>query len=149
MNIFNPKLISTPIIIVDDDSDDQFLIEDILKRLGVSSPIYFFDNGKQALEYLNATKEGTFMILSDINMPEMNGLELRRRINMNDELRRRSIPFVFFSTAARDVEVTAAFDMTVQGFFVKNDNYESMKDSLEVIFAYWTRCKHPNSIGRG
>lgn len=145
MEKLDPKLINAPIIIVDDDPDDQFLIQRILERLGVLSPVLFFDNGKDALFYLSNTVEETFLIMSDINMPIMNGLELRERINRNESLRRKSIPFVFFSTAARPVDVNAAYDMTVQGFFVKDVNLESMEESLEIILRYWTRCKHPNS----
>jgi hypothetical protein len=42
-------------------------------------------------------------------------------------------------------DVIAAYDMTVQGFFVKEAEFDSMQESLEVILRYWTRCKHPNS----
>ncbi len=52
-------------------------------------------------------------------MPIMNGLELRRHIQENEGLRKKSIPFVFLSTAARPKEVEEAYNLTVQGFFVK------------------------------
>jgi CheY-like chemotaxis protein len=146
MNKGNAKLISTPIVIVEDDSDDQFLIKRIFQRMGVTVPLLFFENGKEALDYLESTSKETFMILSDINMPLMNGLELRDRINKNEELRRKSIPFIFFSTAARPADVRSAYDMTVQGFFVKEPNLESMEESLELMVNYWTKCKHPNSV---
>jgi CheY-like chemotaxis protein len=146
MQKLDPKRINAPIIVVDDDADDQFLIQKIMERLGILSPILFFDNGKDALSYLSNTTEETFLIMSDINMPVMNGLELRESINKNEELRRKSIPFVFFSTAARPADVIAAYDMTVQGFFIKDADFDSMEESLEVILRYWTRCKHPNSV---
>jgi CheY-like chemotaxis protein len=146
MEKLDSKLINAPILVVDDDPDDQFLIQRIFERLGILSPVLFFDNGKDALHYLSNTREETFLIMSDINMPIMNGLELRERINRNESLRQKSIPFVFFSTAARPADVNAAYDMTVQGFFVKDADLESMQESLEIIFRYWTRCKHPNSV---
>jgi CheY-like chemotaxis protein len=145
MRKLDPKLINAPIVVVDDDPDDLYLFEKMVQRLGIFSPLRFFENGKDALDYLNTTEEQTFLIMSDINMPVMNGLELRNQINRNERLRRKSIPFIFFSTAARAADVIEAYDMTVQGFFVKDAELESIEDTLEVIFHYWTRCKHPNS----
>ena len=79
-------------------------------------------------------------------MPVMNGLELRKKIQEDAQLRRQSIPFVFLSTAARPKEVMEAYDLTVQGFFVKASQLAEMEKSLELIFRYWMNCKHPNSV---
>ena len=146
MNMQALKLNTPPIVIAEDDADDQFLIERILKRIGVQSPLLFFNNGKEALHYLETTDDETFLILSDINMPIMNGLELRQNINANPNLKKKSIPFIFFSTAARQVDVNLAYDMTVQGFFVKESELAAMEDALEIIILYWSKCKHLNSF---
>jgi|SRR5688572_11015856 len=140
-------LITDPIVIVEDDADDQYFIKSICDKLGVTSELLFFDNGKDALDYLKATNRKTFLILCDINMPIMNGLELRRQIQMDEKLRRKSIPFIFLSTAARPKEVEEAYDLTVQGFFVKASQLKDMEMDLELILKYWQNCKHPNSQG--
>lgn len=139
--------ISDPIVIVEDDADDQYFIRTICEKLGVNSDLIFFEDGRQALNYLQTTPRKTFLILCDINMPVMNGLELRRKIQQNESLRRKSIPFVFLSTAARPKEVEEAYDLTVQGFFVKASELSEMEKSLELILNYWSKCKHPNAIG--
>jgi CheY-like chemotaxis protein len=142
-----PKtVIVEPIVIVEDDIDDQFLIQKVFERIGVISDLLFFSNGKEALEYLQTTDKKTFLILCDINMPLMNGLELRALINKDDQLRKKSIPFVFLSTAARPSDVTEAFDLTVQGFFVKESTLIEMEEALKVIVTYWSKCKHPSSL---
>lgn len=138
-------LITEPIVIVEDDLDDQFLIRKVFERIGVGSDLIFFGNGKDALHYLKSTEKQTFLILCDINMPVMNGLELRARINQDENLRRKSIPFVFFSTAARPNDVKLAYEMTVQGFFVKESTLEEMEESLRLIVCYWSKSKHPNA----
>lgn len=138
-------VIDDPIVVVEDDADDQYFIKVICEKLGVTGDLLFFDNGKEALEYLTVTTRKTFLILCDINMPVMNGLELRRQIQMDEKLRRKSIPFVFLSTAARPQEVEEAYDLTVQGFFVKASQLKDMETSLELILKYWQNCKHPNS----
>jgi CheY-like chemotaxis protein len=141
------KLIRTePIVIVEDDIDDQFLLRKIFERIGVGSDILFFNNGKDALDYLKTTRGNIFMILCDINMPVMNGLEFRARINKDEELRRKNVPFIFLSTAARPIDVATAYDLMVQGFFVKESTLIEMEESMRTIISYWAKCKHPNSL---
>jgi CheY-like chemotaxis protein len=142
----NRMYIDHPIVIVEDDADDQYFIRTICEKLGVTAELLFFDDGLSALNYLQQTKSKTFLILCDINMPVMNGLELRKKIQEDAQLRRQSIPFVFLSTAARPKEVMEAYDLTVQGFFVKASQLAEMEKSLELIFRYWMNCKHPNSV---
>lgn len=141
----NKLFIPDPIIIVEDDADDQYFIRTICDKLGVTGELLFFEDGLQALKYLESTQSKTFLILCDINMPVMNGLELRRKIQENILLRNKSIPFVFLSTAARLKEVEEAYDLTVQGFFLKASQLKEMEKSLELILNYWLTCKHPNS----
>jgi len=137
--------IPDPIVIVEDDADDQYFIKSICEKLGVTSELLFFDDGEKALTFLKKTNRKIFLILCDINMPIMNGLELRRKIQDDPFLRQKSIPFVFLSTAARTREVEEAYDLTVQGFFLKASQLSDMEKTLELIITYWQRCKHPNS----
>ena len=139
--------ISDPIVIVEDDADDQYFIRTICEKLGVTSDLIFFEDGLQALNYLQTSQRKTFLILCDINMPIMNGLELRRKIQEDEYLLKKSIPFIFLSTAARPKEVEEAYNLTVQGFFVKASQLSEMEKSIELILNYWLKCKHPNSIG--
>lgn len=138
--------IDDPIVIVEDDADDQYFIRTICEKLGVTAELRFFEDGLSALTYLETTTSKTFLILCDINMPVMNGLELRRKIQGNIHLRKKSIPFVFLSTAARPREVEEAYDLTVQGFFLKASQLTEMEKSLELILQYWMDCRHPNSV---
>jgi CheY-like chemotaxis protein len=135
-----------PIILVEDDPDDMELFIRAIKDLKVSSPVIPISGGEAALEFLSKTTEQPFVILCDINMPGMNGINLRKIINDNDYLRVKSIPFIFFSTSADKNSVDLAFDMTVQGFFKKPDNYEKITETLNMIFSYWDLCQHPNGI---
>jgi len=141
-NLFIPD----PIVVVEDDADDQYFIRTICEKLGVTTDIIFFDDGKKALNYLLTTQRKTFLILCDINMPIMSGLELRRKIQEHEGLRKKSIPFIFLSTAARPKEVEEAYDLTVQGFFTKASQLSDMEKTLELILEYWMKCKHPNSV---
>jgi CheY-like chemotaxis protein len=138
--------IPDPILIVEDDPDDQYFLKNVFKDMGVTADLVFRENGIEALDYLSTTKRKTFIILCDINMPVMDGLELRKTINQNEKLRKKSIPFVYMSTAARKSDVEQAYDLTVQGFFVKEAQLSEMEKTLSLILGYWLRCKHPNSV---
>jgi CheY-like chemotaxis protein len=137
---------SGPILLVDDDADDRQLVESVCQSLLYNNPIIHFENGLQLLEYLSATREKPFLILCDINMPIINGLEVRRKIDEDESLRRKSIPFVFFSTKAVQREVAEAYELTVQGFFEKGDSLDQLTVRLRLILEYWTNCHHPNAL---
>jgi CheY-like chemotaxis protein len=134
-----------PILSIEDDEDDQFLIGRVIKEIGIPNEILFFSNGQDALSHLEITQEQPFLILCDVNMPVMDGLELRRCINASDYLREKSIPFVYLTTAANAQLVRAAYDATVQGFYKKAPDYTGMRQQLKLIIEYWQSCLHPNS----
>lgn len=138
----NPK---GPIIIAEDDQDEQEILQLVFQRLGVQNELKFFETGREILDYLITTAQKPFVIISDINLPLMNGIELRESIFNNPALRKKSIPFIFLSTNANKIVVDKAYEMTVQGFFIKENTIEEIEDSLRLILEYWSKCKHPDS----
>lgn len=144
--VINPRAMSIkgPIISIEDDADDQFLIKSVIEELDITNELLFFSNGVEALLYLETTRDQPFLIICDINMPVMNGLELRERIDKNEYLRKKSIPFVFLSTADNPLVIETAYDSTIQGFFKKENSFEDLKTRIRVIYDYWSYCLHPN-----
>lgn len=136
---------SGPILLIEDDVDDQEFIIDALRVLGVKNPVEIFDNGQKAYNFLLTTEVQPFLILSDVNLPIMNGLQLKAEIQQNEFLRDKSIPFVFLSTSADTKAVYEAFQLNVQGFFVKENTYDGIQKQLKQIVDYWKNCRHPNS----
>ena len=134
------------ILIVEDDIDDKELLEDLIVDLGITNTIIWKPNGAEAFSFLCTTTEPMFIIFSDINMPVMNGLELKRKIDADQELRRKSIPFVFYSTSASKQAVNEAYtELTIQGFFIKGSDYNKTKNVVNNIIQYWKDCIHPNT----
>lgn len=138
---------SGPIIIIEDDVDDQYLLQRTFEKLKVKNKTLFFSNGRDALEYLENEKDNPFIILCDINMPIMNGLELKETIHRNEYLRRKSIPFIFLTTSAQKADVDRAYQMMVQGYFEKSASMDEFESMIRLILKYWTECKHPNVFG--
>ena len=134
-----------PIIVVDDDKDDQEIYAMAIKAIGISNEIMFFDGAKAALSYLLVTEDQPFIILSDINMVGMTGLEFKRRMQEDPYLCTKGIPFVFISTDASRVSVRHAHALSVQGYFAKPNNIEGIQSMLRTLFEYWALCKHINN----
>jgi CheY-like chemotaxis protein len=135
-----------PIIVVDDDQEDHFIMEDAFKTFLVDQRVVLFDKATDFLEFLRTTVEQPFIIFSDINMPGMNGIEMRNEIISDPYLREKSIPFVFYSTAANPQQVRLAYELTVQGFFQKPASYTELTQMLRLIIDYWKVCRHPNDL---
>jgi CheY-like chemotaxis protein len=131
-----------PIIILEDDLDDQEILRDILAELNLPYRIDFYTQARDVLVYLNDTSENPFIILSDVNLPSMNGLELREAINEDEYLRQKSIPFIFISTSADQFAIKQAYNLTVQGYFVKQHSIPEIKKMVKLIIDYWENCKH-------
>ena len=139
------KQLLGPIVIVDDDHDDQDIYAEAIKAIGIANDIRPFYEGRHLLDYLYNTTEKPFVILSDINMPQMNGLQLKEVIQQDDFLRSKGIPFVFISTNAGKETVRQAHALSVQGFFQKPVTMEEIKYMLQKLFDYWALCKHVNN----
>ena len=135
-----------PIIIIEDDMDDQDILTDVFKELNYKNELIFFADSLQALEYLTDTEIEPFLVLSDINMPKLNGMELREKIHNNEDLRLKSIPYLFFSRSAEQKHVIDAYSRSIQGFFVKPNNYDKLKSTIIKIVEYWQECESPNYI---
>jgi CheY-like chemotaxis protein len=135
-----------PIVNIDDDEDDHEIITTICEKLGVIKYLKCFRNAQEALDYLRTSREYPSIILCDINMPKISGFELRKTINSNNSLRERTVPFIFYSTAADLLQVREAYNMTVQGFFLKGATLQEAERTFKVILDYWTLCKHPNTF---
>lgn len=133
-----------PIIVIEDDSDDQEILEEIFKKLGYPNEVMFFSDGYEALDYITQTNVQPFLILSDINMPKLDGFELRRKIHNNEELRIRCIPYLFFTSGADRKAVTDAYSMSAQGFFIKPSRMADLENTIRKIIDYWQECYAPN-----
>lgn len=133
-----------PVIVIEDDEDDQMLLTEIFNKLDYKNRIVFFKDGNEALDYLNKTDTNPFLILSDINMPKINGFELRSKIHTNEQLQLKCIPYLFFTTNANKKSVIDAYAMSVQGFFVKPNTMNKLETTIKLIMEYWKECIAPS-----
>jgi CheY-like chemotaxis protein len=137
---------SGTIIIIEDDPDDQFILEEVFNELGYLNKRMYFADGLSALEYLYSTPERPFIIISDINLPMLNGLELRKKVQTDADLSLKCIPYIYFTTALNQQAVIDAYSTSAQGFFVKPSSFEELKETIELMVKYWIKCAAPNNF---
>jgi CheY-like chemotaxis protein len=133
-----------PIFIIDDDDEDLDFIKEALLQLNVENEIIVFDDGLKFIDFIRNTHNRAFFILCDINMHKKSGLELKKMIFDDEELRLKCVPFIFLSSSGASREVMRAYSYGVQGYFVKPNTLEETKEMLEFIVKYWSHSVHPN-----
>lgn len=133
-----------PIIVIEDDQDDQDVLEETFNNLNYPNPIIFFKDGMEALAFIEKTDIKPFLILSDVNMPTINGFELRKLIHDNAELSIRCIPYLFFTTGTNKQGVQDAYAMSAQGFFIKPNSMAAIENTIRKIVEYWQECHAPS-----
>ncbi|MEO6405079.1 MAG: response regulator [Ferruginibacter sp.] len=136
-----------PIVLIEDDRDDAFTMQEALKDLKVGNEFIYFPDTILALKYLKETKQQPFLIICDVNMPFQNGLDFKKQIDDHPELKKKCIPFIFYSTSANYEDVSKAFlQMSIQGFFKKASSYDEILNDITAIIQYWKKSKHPNCV---
>jgi len=132
------------IIVIDSDEMDNTLFMQILDELGVKGSARFFTDGDSAVEHLKSTNAKIGIIFCEIYLPKRTGMELKLSMREDNILRKKSIPFVLFSTVINPAEVEKAYlELPVQGLFLKRSNYAEMKHMVDVALQYWSACIHP------
>jgi len=126
-----------PIIIIEDDVDDQKFIQMVYNKMGYDNEVVFLDSGEMAIEYLIAMKKVPFIIISDLNMPKINGIELRARVQQNVEINIKCVPYIIFSTTIMKNYVTDAYMLGIQGYFKKPMHPGELTAILKTIIDYW------------
>jgi CheY-like chemotaxis protein len=146
--IFNkhlkPMTKSGPIIVIEDDTEDQDFLKDAFRFLNYPNKIIFFSDGYKALEFIEKTDVKPFLILSDVNMPTVNGFELRKKIHTNEALNIRCIPYLFFTSGGNRKSVTEAYSLSAQGFFIKPNSITDLQNTIRKIVEYWQECFAPS-----
>lgn len=134
------------IVIIEDDIDDQDIFKEVLKDLNFNNELIFFSDGQQGLKYLTESEKEPFIVFSDINMPKLSGMELRQKIHENENIRVKTIPYLFFTTSAQQENVIEAYSKSIQGFFIKPSNYNELKALMKKIIEYWKECVSPDFV---
>ncbi len=138
-----------PVLLVEDDYVDAMTVKRAFNDLKVTNPLIHKLNGEEALEYLRGEgNQKPCVILLDLNMPKMNGIEFLKIAKADDELKK--IPVVVLTTSKSDEDRVETFGLSVAGYMIKPTDYIKFMETIRVIDLYWTLSElpeQPNEVG--
>jgi CheY-like chemotaxis protein len=124
------------ILLVEDDDVDVMTVRRALKELGAPNPLDLVCDGEQALAFLrDPANPRPGLILLDLNMPRMNGVEFLAEVHK--DLTLKSIPVVVLTTSQLESDRMGAFSHCVAGYMVKPVDYPQFVQTMRVIRDYW------------
>ena len=123
-------------LIVDDDQVSIMSIERAIKKLRLVNPLRTASNGQEALDILRGEHgqkqiEAPYVVILDLDMPEMNGIEFLEEIRKDPDLRSAVIFVLTASDAPEDV--TLAYEKNIAGYVVKENAYDTFRQTLSMI----------------
>jgi len=131
-----------PVLLIEDDRVDQITVRRALKDINVTNLLIIVSNGEEALEFLrNEKNEKPSIILLDLNMPKMNGIEFLKVAKQDNSLKR--IPVVVLTTSKQDKGKIESFSLGVAGYMIKPVDYIQFVDVIRTINMYWTLSELP------
>ncbi|MGN6578573.1 MAG: response regulator [Bordetella sp.] len=131
-----------PILVVDDDDIGVQTVRRALQELRVPNPVVGCHNGEEALNYLrDSSRPRPTIILLDLNMPVMNGIEFLRIVKEDEQLRQH--PVVILTTSTEQQDKTDSFQFSVAGYMAKPMDYRQFIQIMRHIDQYWTSSELP------
>jgi CheY-like chemotaxis protein len=140
------------ILVAEDDSGHARLIEKNLTRAGLSNPIVRFDNGQAVLDYLfrrgtgpQRAPEMPYLLLLDIRMPQVDGIEVLRQVKQDQELRK--IPVIILTTTDDPREVERCHTIGCASYIVKPVDYNKFAEAIKGLGLYISLVQVPEING--
>lgn len=132
-----------PILLVEDDSIDAMMVKRALEELKVTNELIHKQNGEEALNYLNDNSQTRpSIILLDLNMPRMGGLEFLEIVKSDSQL--KSIPIIVLSTSSENQDLLASYSHSAAGYMVKPVDYHQFVGLMKTISDYWSYSDLPH-----
>lgn len=137
------------ILLVEDDSVDVMNVQRAFKKNNITNPLHIAFNGVEAFSMLRGTNGKPKLnptpriILLDINMPKMNGLEFLRELRNEPDF--RSISVFVMTTSNDDNDKIEAYKLNVAGYILKPLSFEKFVNSISILNSYWKLCEQPET----
>lgn len=138
--------ISSPILMVEDNPMDVDLTQRAFARKKLTNPLLVARDGEEAISWIARWEAGEtrpVVILLDLKLPKLNGLEVLRHLKRHEVSRR--IPVVILTTSQEDSDIRAAYDYGANSYIVKPVDFEKFMSVAEQIELYWAVLNKPSS----
>jgi two-component system response regulator len=140
------------ILIVEDSSEDLTLALRALRKAKITNRIEVARDGEEALEFIfcegpfarRKMENGPKVILLDLKLPKIDGLEVLRRIKSDP--RTRSIPVVMLTSSREQNDVVESYDLGVNSYIVKPVDFDQFSEAVQKLGMYWMLTNHPLNV---
>lgn len=145
--IVKPEMTVTNILLVEDDRVDVMNVQRSFKKANIANPLFVASNGLEALAVLrNESKalqmpEFRRLVLLDLNMPKMGGIEFLKELRKDPTLRRT--PVIVLTTSDQERDRVEAYDLNVAGYLLKPVTFANFAEVMTTLNRYWTLCEIP------
>lgn len=134
------------VLLVDDDEVDVMNVQRAFKKNNIVNPLYVAGNGLEALEMLRGERAGGIpnqrrLVLLDLNMPKMNGLEFLRAVREDPEL--RALTVIVLTTSDDDRDKVEAYNLNVAGYILKPVTFGAFVEAMATLNKYWALNELP------
>ena len=126
------------ILLVDDDEVDVMTVKRAFQKANITNPMFIASNGVEALQLLRSESvpASRRLILLDLNMPQMNGIEFLRELRKDPAL--QAITVVVLTTSNEDRDRVEAFQLNVAGYLLKPVTFQTFAEVMSTLNKYWT-----------
>jgi len=135
---------SQAVWIIDNDLDDQEVVKDVWQELNLPNELVFLEGAEHALRMLDKVTYAPFIIICELNLPAINGFQLRRIMLEKNQKKFNSVPFIFWTTQASESQIVQAYELSVHGLFIKDADFNELKNTFTCIINYWLKSKMPS-----
>lgn len=144
-----------PLLLVEDDENDIFFLRRALESAGANVKLHIATDGRQALDYLHgrncfenrALHPLPSLVLLDLKVPYVSGLDVLRQIRADPKLRRLIV--VIFTSSSLDSDVVQAYEIGANSFLVKPSRLEEQKEIAALLVRYWLQANIPPPLRSG
>ncbi|WP_457556375.1 response regulator [Candidatus Pyrohabitans sp.] len=137
------------ILLVEDSQDDIELTLRAFRKNNLGNSIHIARDGREALEFLKQVEEGRAqtpgLILLDLKLPGVDGIEVLRYIKSRPSLRR--IPVVMLTTSKNDRDIETCYDLGANSYIVKPVSFREFMETVKNIQLYWIVTNQPPVVG--
>ena len=127
------------ILLVDDDEIQRLKFKKVCENIQLKSTVIEAENGEKALAILDDEKTSFDLIISDLNMPVMNGFEFL--VKLKRSLKLKNIPVVIMSTSNKNEDLKRCYKLGVCGYFTKPLEYLEYSSKVTSLLNYWRKCE--------
>lgn len=137
------------VLLVEDDEVDVMNVKRAFKKNNITNPLYVASNGLEALAMLRGTAERAApvpfsrrLVLLDLNMPRMGGIEFLHELRADSQL--RMTPVIVLTTSNQDKDRVEAYNLNVAGYILKPVTFSNFAEVMATLNRYWALCEMPH-----